>query len=121
MRIVFRPESAPRAPWPWLCWFVGECHDFIQRGWRGYCDTDVSNYGAYIARISEPMLYEWAKNYQGHPPELSPEAWQNTLFRWARGMGAGTRTWDGDITADDYAHYQRTLHEMADLAGYLWD
>lgn len=125
MRITFRPETAPRAPWPWLKWLVGECHDFVQRGWRGYADVDVWNYGAYIARISEPMLNTWLQCGVGFHGD-DEKAWLDRLESWRIGMDAGRLYWT-HINSDSIpmrwgylSSYRKAMRDIADHVEDLW-
>lgn len=124
-RRAFRPETMPRHPWYWLRWCIDECRDFIQRGWRGYTDTDVWNYGPWMCEVSEPMLRTWAEKGVGYHGESETD-WQDQLRCWADGMAAGALFWDGVPENNEQAaawrdEYMATLYDMAEHAPDLWD
>lgn len=124
-RRAFRPETMPRHPWYWLRWFVDECRDFLQRGWRGYTDNDVWNYGAWMCAVSEPMLNTWLRHGVGYHGEDEKE-WLDRLESWKLGMAAGRLYWTYDNKESEpftwYLNlYRQALRDMAEHAPCLWD
>ncbi len=57
---------------------------FIQRGRRGWADCDTWSIDYYLNRIMPEMLESLARNYHGHPVNLSQSRWCNMLRRQAQ-------------------------------------
>lgn len=52
---------------------------FLQRGKRGYANSDVWGLGYYLSDIIEHSVGDLKKNLNGHPTELSEGQWVDIL------------------------------------------
>lgn len=61
---------------------------FIQRGYRGYSDSDVWGWYSHMARINVAALRRLADNKIGHPCGMTMKGWHMRLLKMADGFQA---------------------------------
>jgi hypothetical protein len=97
-------------------------HAFLQRGRRGWADTDVWDLDGYIARVlsqSIAHLAETDHGYPGYEPWDTPEKWKAHLLDLSERLTA----WDKDFFSDKAFKATAAAfgEAMAEVFGHLWD
>lgn len=124
-RVVHTAKGLPR-----------DVKDFIQRGRRGWADSDAWNLHSHIARTLGPALIHMSENlygYPGRPPYENYEDWKRDV----RSAGEKLVAWSNwDCTEYDYdldmdgaktmaekadKDAKEALQWVADNFGDLWD
>jgi hypothetical protein len=59
---------------------------FIQRGYRGYSDSDVWSLSSYLLNWLPSALEQLRKNSYGYPGHLSPDSWDYILAKMIDGL-----------------------------------
>lgn len=89
---------------------------FIQRGMRGYSDSDVWGWYSYMAKINDAALRHLADNKMGHPCGMTMKGWRTRLLKMADGFQAVIEE-ENDVTS-----YKRlTQREYRALVQRRWN
>ena len=71
-------------PWDFVDAVYSEMRAFIQRGYRGYSDSDTWALYYYISRILSGSLKQMADNAHGYPDSMTFEKWVRELRKNAK-------------------------------------
>lgn len=77
--------------------FYYEIKQFVQRGRRGWADSDVWSVDHYVASILIQMLKKLKETKQGSPIELTEEEWSDKLNQMIEAFEAANR-----VIEDEY-------------------
>lgn len=64
---------------------------YLQRARRGFSDEDTWSLDEYLSRVIADSVQRFAEVTNGRPGDISPEEWQETLAKIARGFRGAHR------------------------------
>jgi len=99
---------------------------FIQRGRRGYSDSDVWNIFGYLLKILPPMIRQLRRNKIGYPTHLTAEKWAMILYQMETGLDDAKQLSEFDWKDDNEMKFlQKSADRGLDLFHKhfysLWD
>lgn len=93
--------------WAWWGWYLNPMtyfrhfREFVQRGRRGWADSDIWGMDGYLCEVMIPMLERLKDDKHGYPcpPDavFDPETGDGTDEEYAR----WEREWDNRLNGDD--------------------
>ncbi len=116
--------------WEWPGDRLREFKWFIQRGRRGYADSDLWSLDYYLSDWMPKALRQLKKHHTGYPgwKEANTDAkWKAILEKMAIGFEASSKQKDALLlpTSKRYKKFQKQIDEGFDLFakwyGSLWD
>lgn len=92
--------------------FPREVKYFIQRGRRGYSDSDVWNFHNYLSKVIAGGLKDLSENAHGYPCSFDKgndveayEAWKNLLMNLSKSFEDQANDMDFEIWHDDFTQF----------------
>lgn len=99
---------------------------FIQRGRRGYADSDTWSLDSYLLSWLPEAVAELIDGMMGHPGEMTFEEWQNLLVEIQNGLFDGRAyynyEWETQERADElHANFLKAWNLMGKYFGGMWN
>lgn len=118
-------------PWLFIRDLKSTAHHFVQRGSRGYADSDIWSFDDYIQRVLTGGLKELSKNPLGYPDidGMTHKKWKETLKKMQSGFQAVIDYEDKGFLKDKgfkkmklvYKEREESLKLLIKYFGALWD
>jgi len=113
-------------PGEWLIDLCRETRAVIQRGFRGYADSDTCGLDYYLQEIIPKMVRRIIKDKTGYPTDITEESWDKILEKIARGFEANRKLMDLEWeSVEDEQRLRDKWVEGSELFikyfNYLWD